>query len=318
MRVQFLLVPYDSGHREWRMGCGPGYLLRHGAGSSVRALGHEVDAEYVELDAEAVADAGAAAAPAGTAAAPAPASARAPAPAHPGEVPSSFALYGRLSRRVRALRDEGALPIVLGGNCGVTVGALAGGPAPHSGIGVVWLDAHGDFNTPETTTSGFLDGMALAVLTGRCWRAMAAQIPGFAPVPERHVVLVGARDLDGAEQAALEESEIARVTGAEVRDAGLEAALAPVLDRLRERVARVHLHVDLDVLDAAEARANSFAAPGGLTSAELATVVREVADRFEIVSAALTAFDPAAGDAAMVVHAAAGALEAIVAPRAPA
>lgn len=287
MKVQFLLVPYDSGHREWRMGRGPSFLLRHGAGSAIRALGHEVDAEYIE--------------PSGFHAANPPTST---------EIVTAFSLYREVALRVRAARENGALPIILGGNCGVTLGAVAGNG---NELGVLWLDAHGDFNTPETTRSGFLDGMALAVLTGRCWRELAASVPGFRPVPDRNVVLVGVRDLDRAEDVLLAESEIAVVRAPAIRTAGVAAALGPKIDALRGRVRRLHVHLDADVLDPSVARANTFAAPDGLTIPELAEVVRLAAERFEIVSAAVTAYDPAIDATASVPGAIAGALEALVA-----
>lgn len=287
MKVQFLLVPYDSGHREWRMGRGPSFLLRHGAGSGIRALGHEVDAEYVE-----------------------PSGVHNPNPPTSTEIATSFSLYREVAARVRAARDGGALPIVLGGNCGVTLGAIAG---DGNDIGVLWLDAHGDFNTPETTRSGFLDGMALAVLTGRCWRELAASIPGFVPVPDAKVILAGARDLDPAEEMLLEESEVSVVRGQAIRAAGVAATIGPALDQLAGCVRRLHLHLDADVLDAGVARANMFAAPGGLTIAELAEVTRLAAARFEIASAAVTAYDPAIDTTASVPAAIAGALDALVA-----
>jgi arginase len=287
MKVQFLLVPYDSGHREWRMGRGPSFLLRHGAGSGIRALGHEVDAEYVE-----------------------PSGVHNPNPPTSTEIATSFSLYREVAARVRAARDGGALPIVLGGNCGVTLGAVAGDGAD---IGVLWLDAHGDFNTPETTRSGFLDGMALAVLTGRCWRELAASIPGFVPTPDANVILAGVRDLDPAEEMLLEESEVNVVRGQAIRAAGVAAAIGPALDQLAGRVRRLHLHLDADVLDAGVARANMFAAPDGLTVAELAEVTRLAAARFEIASAAVTAYDPAIDTTASVPAAIAGALDALLA-----
>ena len=290
MKLQFLLVPYDSGHREWRMGRGPAHLLRHGVGSSVRALGHEVDAEYIE--------------PEGYHSANPPAST---------EVATSFSLYRELAVRARAARDAGALPVVLSGNCGATLGAVAAYCATSPGnLGVVWLDAHGDFNTPETTSSGFLDGMALAALTGRCWRTLASSIPGFTPVPEANVLLVGVRDLDQAEEVALEESELRVVRAASIRGTGLAAALSPSLELLGERTSRVHLHVDADVLDASEARANALASGGGLEIAELAQLVRLIASRFTIESVAFTAYDPAVDESRAVVRAVAGALEALV------
>ena len=286
MKIQFLLVPYDSGRREWRMGRGPSCLLRHGAGSSLRALGHEVDAEYVE-----------------------PSGVESPNPPASTEIATSFSLYREVAAKTRAARSSGALAIVLGGNCGVTLGATA---ADGGDVGVLWLDAHADFNTPETTTSGFLDGMGLAALTGRCWRRMTGSIPGFCVIPDANVVLAGARDLDPLEEELLGESEVAVVRGPSIRAAGVAAALTPALDALRERVSRLHFHLDADVLDAKEARANHFAAEGGLTINELAEVARLAASRFEIVSAAVTSYDPAIDTDARVPGAIGFALEALV------
>src|SRR5690348_7594037 len=105
MKIQFLLVPYDSGRREWRMGRGPSFLLRHGVGSGIRSLGHEVDAEYIE--------------PTGVESANPPAST---------EIATSFSLYRQVAVRTHAARASTALPIVVSGNCGVTLGAMAGQP----------------------------------------------------------------------------------------------------------------------------------------------------------------------------------------------
>lgn len=288
MKIQFLLVPYDSGRREWRMGRGPSYLLRHGVGSSIRSLGNEVDAEYVE-----------------------PRGVDKPNPPASTEIATSFALYRELADRARAAREAGALPIVLGGNCGVTLGVVASDPDPRE-VGVLWLDAHADLNTPETTMSGFLDGMALAMLTGRCWRTLASSIRGFVPFPDANVVLCGARDVDPPEEEMLAASEIAVVRASSIRAAGLARSLATALDALRSRVSRLHLHLDADVLDATHARANSFATAGGLTSDELVGVARMAAERFQIVSAAVTAYDPAIDMTAAVPPPLTAALEALL------
>ena len=279
MKIQFLLVPYDSGRREWRMGRGPSFLLRHGVGSGIRALGHDVDAEYVE-----------------------PIGVESPNPPASTEIATSFSLYREVAVRGREARANGALPIVLGGNCGVTLGAMAG----QRDVGVLWLDAHADFNTPETTSSGFLDGMVLAALTGRCWRTMTTSIPGFVAIPDENVILAGARDLDSQEETLLVQSEVTVVSTFE--------AIASALDHLRERASRLHFHLDADVLDAEVARANSFAAKGGLTLEQLVEVARLAAARFEIVSAAVTAYDPAIDTQAAVPSAIAAALEALLSP----
>jgi arginase len=288
MKIQFLLVPYDSGRREWRMGRGPSFLLRHGVGSSIRSLGNEVDAEYIE-----------------------PRGVDSPNPPASTEIATSFSLYRELADRARAARESGALPIVLGGNCGVTLGAIASARDPRN-VGVLWLDTHADFNTPETTASGFLDGMALAMLTGRCWRTLASTIDGFNAVPEENVVLCGARDMDPEEETLLASSAITVVRGETIRSGGLARSLTGALDALRARVSHLHFHLDADVLDATRARANHFATPGGLTSDELVGVARMAAERFEIVSAAVTAYDPAIDMTAAVPPPVTGAIEALL------
>lgn len=277
MPIRLILAPYDSGHREWRMGAGPTHLLRHGLASRVRALGHAVGAEVAE-----VAD-------------------------RPGlEIGTTFALWREVARRVRCARERGELPVVLSGNCGATIAAVA---AAGGETGVVWLDAHGDFNTPETSRSGFLDGMALATLVGRCWRSAAATIPGFEPVPERLVVHVGARDLDPEEAAQLESSAVAVVTAAELRAAGVAGALTAPVDALAG-CKRVHVHIDLDVLDAQSVgRANGFAPDGGMRMAEVADVIRMIALRAPIAGVTFSAYDPEHDSRGAVFHAACALLE---------
>jgi len=300
MKIQFLLVPYDSGRREWRMGRGPSYLLRHGVGSSIRALGHEVDAEYVE-----------------------PGGVQAPNPPASTEIATSFSLYREVAERARTARENGALPIILGGNCGVSLGAVASlvprrqilsvgdGEASYpelEDVGVLWLDAHGDFNTPETTRSGFLDGMSLAMLTGRCWYTLCRGIPGFRPMPERHIALGGVRELDPAEDDLLRESEMVIARGATHLVQQIDDGLA----ELGQGVRRLHVHLDADVLDESEGRANVFAAPFGLTGSELRDIARMAATRFEIVSVAVTAYDPAIDTTGAIPPLIVGALEALL------
>src|SRR5215217_3258315 len=122
------------------------------------------------------------------------------------EIGAAVDLDRQLANAVAAARARGAFPLTLAGNCISSVGTVAGlGAGP---TGVLWFDAHGDFNTPETTIGGFLDGMALATVVGRCWTSLAAGVPGFVPVAEENVVLVGARDLDPAEAALLAASGV--------------------------------------------------------------------------------------------------------------
>lgn len=281
MKIQILLVPYDSGQHSVRMGRGPDSFLRNGAGSRLRALGHPVDAEFVETD-----------------------------DASPTEIATTFALHARLAERVRAAVDTGKLPLVLSGNCGSALGTLAGLGA--SDVGVVWFDAHADFNTPETTTSGFLDGMALSTLVGRCWRPLAARVPGFRPIPEADVALVGTREMDPAEEELLNGSAIARVSAARIGRVGVRDALEPVLVALKRRVSCVYLHLDLDVLDPAHGRANHLAPPGGLTPGQLLEAITLTRAHFAVVAVGVASYDPECDEAGTVWHTTVQALELLV------
>ena len=96
------------------------------------------------------------------------------------EIARTFELNRRLAHSVRTARAEGAFPIVLSGNCNCAWGATAG-CVDDGAPAVLWLDAHADFDVPDDNLSGFLDVMALSTLTGACWQALAATIPGFKP-----------------------------------------------------------------------------------------------------------------------------------------
>ncbi len=256
MRVALIAVPYDSGRRGERLGAGPEHLLDAGLAGRLAAAGHETRVRTVE----------------------------APAAAWRAEIGTGFALARGVASAVREAIADGAFPLVLSGNCGpAALGCIAGlGSAP----AVFWFDAHGDFNTPETTVGGFLDGMALATLTGRCWTQLAAGIPGFQPVVESAVVLIGARDLDPLEAAALAASRIRRVAVEEVR-----ARLPTVLPAL-EAHRPAYLHLDLDVLDPSEGRVNPYASPHGFRRADVAWAITAIARAVPLRAAALTAFDP--------------------------
>jgi arginase len=201
------------------------------------------------------------------------------------EVARIFELDRRLARRVAAARARGAFPLVLGGNCCSCLGTVAG--AGPEGLGVVWLDAHADFDTPDDNLSGFTDVMGLAILTGSGWRALRETIPGFAPVPEADVLLAAVRDLEPYQRERLERSAVRTVPGAFAPD-----AFAAALDALHERVTDVYLHLDLDALDAGAGRANPYAASGGPGPQTLLAALDAVLARFTVRAAAFTAYDP--------------------------
>ena len=257
MDIQLLAVPYDSGNRGMRMGAGPEWLLDAGLERVLRENGHTVHTRIAELTAD-----------------------------WQAEIQTSFELMRMLSAAVREARESGRFPIVLAGNCNTAVGTLAGLGAQSTGV--AWFDAHGDFNTPETTRSGFLDGTAVAIITGRCWTQLAATVPEFAPIPDDRVCLIGTRDLDSLESALLDESSVDIVEPRQLR-----SSLPRVLEKIREQVDSMYVHLDLDVLDSAVAAANSYAISGGLTLEDLDHALAQIAARFRIAGLTLSAYDPA-------------------------
>jgi arginase len=259
MDVQLLAVPYDSGNYRARMGAGPEALLDAGLERALREGGHRVHTRVAEL---------------------APGSWRA-------EIQTSFELMRMLSVAVREAIESGRLPIVLAGNCNTAVGTLAG-LGTHS-TGVAWFDAHADFNTPETTGSGFLDGTAVAIITGRCWTQLAATVTEFDPVPDDRVCLIGTRDIDSLEGGLIDLSGVDVIEPRKLR-----SDLAHALVSIKEHVQQMYVHLDLDVLDAGVAAANSFAVAGGLRIEDVEYALSEIARQFQIVGITLSAYDPAA------------------------
>jgi arginase len=261
IKLHALVVPYDSGFRGQRMGAGPERLLAAGL---FDGLPPHVDVTVTTFEA---------------------------APSLPtlrGEIARALDIQQWLAARVTAARGAGAFPLVLSGNCMAAVGIIAGLQARSRRVpGVCWFDAHADFNTPDTSESGFLDGMALATLTGRCWTPLTKQVPGFRPIPDEQVVLFGVRNLDAAERTALEGSDIHWL-----KSLGDAPLASEKLRGLRERFGEVYLHIDLDVLDQSEGRVNPYASAGGLTRERLQQLVEEIGASFHVGAAALTAYDP--------------------------
>lgn len=260
-RFRLLEVPYDSGHRDARHGAGPAALVAAGAAERLGARGADVAHGRVELDR-----------------------------------PSGFSIEAATGTEVmrRVAEDVAAhpdrVPVVLAGNCGVTLGVVAGlrAAAPERRVAVLWFDAHGDLQSPSTSASGFFDGMGFAMMGGRCWQTLAASVPGFAPLPDERAVLVGGHDLDAPERALLDEGGPAWLSVADIR----AGRTGEVLDRVAAYADAVHIHVDLDVHDVSVAPANSYAAPGGLLPEEVRETVAAALARLPLASATIASWDP--------------------------
>jgi arginase len=193
-------------------------------------------------------------------------------PAAPADEPLRYldqivGLCSNLEQQIIHSSYEGWLPLVLGGDHSIAIGSVAGS-ARWRPLGLVWIDAHADFNTPETSPSGNIHGMPLAVLTGRGHPRLTA-IGGEGPVvaPE-HVALVGVRDLDPQEREALRGSGIHTFTMHEIDRRGIASVIEEAIAVVSAETDGFHVSFDLDVVDPSEAPGVGTPVPGGISYRE--------------------------------------------------
>jgi arginase len=182
----------------------------------------------------------------------------------------------RISDRVEEARGAGRVPLVLGGDHSIAIGTLSGLAATGTG-GILWLDAHGDLNTPETTPSGNVHGMPLAAALGLCGGEFGRDGLRLPAVDPARVALVGVRSLDPGEQAVVRELGLAVYTISDLDRRGVE----PVIDEALARVSGgsfVHVSVDLDVVDPEFAPGVGDPVRGGLSYREAHLALELVAE----------------------------------------
>jgi arginase len=188
----------------------------------------------------------------------------------------------------RDLRDQalaaleaGAIPLVLGGDHSIAIGSLAAQAIFHRRrglpIGLIWIDAHADMNTPDSSPSGNIHGMPLAVALGMGVPALV-EVSGDRPsVDARHVSIVGARDLDGPEREIVRRSGVRVFTMSEIDERGIAACMDEAIARARDGTAGIHLSFDLDGVDPQFAPGVGTAVAGGLTYREAHLACEKVA-----------------------------------------
>jgi arginase len=195
---------------------------------------------------------------------------------------------GRFADLVTQNEADGFFTVGLLATCPSMPGLVAGlqrsgPPGRRLRIGMLWLDAHPDFNTPETTRSGSLGGMPVAVATGRALQRMRMDAKLDPPMDDRHVVMGGVRLTDPLEQELLDGSKIEQVSVDDLRTA--TPAVFRQLDRLARTTDRLYVHIDMDVLDPQEVMGHGNKVPGGPSSEELARLFEEIFRRYDKASA---------------------------------
>ncbi|MGD8330939.1 MAG: arginase family protein [Acidobacteriota bacterium] len=201
-----------------------------------------------------------------------------------------------LGQAVASMAREGSFVLGLLGNCISSWGMLAG--LQHSGpsdrlldVGLIWIDAHADFNTPETTLTGWLGGMPVSVAAGRCLESLRLSAGLDPAIPTGNIVVLGSRDVDPAEQVLLEASNVTLVSADDM--IGRSTAMRSAVERLAGRVDCTYLHVDVDILDAGEIPGSFFETAGGPTAEEVADVLRDLMRRPTVRALGIASFPTA-------------------------
>jgi len=201
-----------------------------------------------------------------------------------------------LAEVVRKTLEADQLPLVLGGDHSVAVGTVAGVASYfHSQskrVGLIWLDAHGDMNTPESSPSGNVHGMPLASIMG-FGPAELTELAGVKPMVEpRNVVLVGVRDLDSKERRLMKESGVHAFTMRDIDERGMRDVMAEALRFAGDDTAGVAVSLDMDFVDPTDAPGVGTPVRGGVTYREAHLALEMIADSRSMVSFELVEINP--------------------------
>ena len=248
MHVSLIGAPMDLGADRRGVDMGPSAILYADISEKLRMLGHEVD----HLDSIKV--------PA--------AETRSPGDPKLKYLDQILTCTQELAQAVEGCIKHGSLPVVLGGDHSIALGSISGTASALGALGVIWFDAHADFNTFETTPSGNIHGMILAALAGY-GDSRLVNAAGTGPhLDPRHIVIVGARDLDTGERALLRQAGVHVRTIADIDRRGINAIIEEAIALATEGGRRLHVSFDMDVVDPTEAPGVGTPVSGGITYRE--------------------------------------------------
>ncbi|MBS0124423.1 arginase [Thetidibacter halocola] len=212
---------------------------------------------------------------------------------HLHDLPRTIGWTQALSRAASAAMTEG-LPIFMGGDHALSLGSVHGVAAHAADSGrpqfVLWLDAHSDFHTPRSTSSGNLHGTPLAYVTGRDGFDHFPPVPH--PVPQQNVCIIGLRSVDPDERRALEETPVLCHDMRALDERGISALLGAFLDRVEQAGGMLHVSLDVDFLDPAVAPAVGTTVPGGATVREAHLAMEMIHDSGLMTSMDLVELNP--------------------------
>jgi len=276
-RIKVIGVPLDLGASRRGVDMGPSAVRVAGLEARLEALGHEVnDAGNIEVDL--------------------------PETKHVGEQHARYLheiteTCTKAAELVEKSLEEGMTPVILGGDHSVAAGTVAGVAAfyrkHHQKIGLIWIDAHADLNTPETSPSGNVHGMPLAALVG-LGPAPLANILGFSPkVAPENTVIIGVRDIDATEKENIRRAGITEVyTMRDIDERGMRTVMEEALRAAGRGTAGYHISLDMDWIDPEDAPGVGTPVRGGATYREAHLAMEIIADHGRMLSFEIVEVNP--------------------------
>lgn len=197
-----------------------------------------------------------------------------------------------LQKEVEKIQEEGSFPLLLGGDHSMSIGSIAGLSKRYQNLGVIWYDAHADLNTADTSPSGNIHGMPLAVNLGIGHPSLTT-IGGYCPkIEPENIVIIGARSIDEGERALIKEKGIKVYTMHEIDRLGMTKVMEETIEYLSERTDGVHLSLDLDGIDPTDAPGVGTPVLGGISYRESHLALEMLAESNLITSAEFVEVNP--------------------------
>lgn len=275
-RVAFIGVPMDLGGGRRGVDMGPNAVRIAGVKQAVERLGHEFD-DWGNIEVHAP-------------------ERRQPADPQARFLDEIAEACARLAGDVEQCLSDGQFPLVVGGDHSIAIGTVAGIASHYhqkqEKVGLIWFDAHGDVNTPETTQSGNIHGMPLAALLGHGPGALTRISRRFPAVDVENAVLIGVRSLDPGEKAFIREMGLRCFTMKEVDQFGIHRVMKEALEIAGRGTAGFHLSFDLDGTDPEVAPGVGTPVPGGISYREAHTVLELAAETGRLVGLEMTEINP--------------------------
>lgn len=279
-KIRILGVPLDLGQSRRGVDMGPSALRIAHLAARLRELGHEVhDVGNLEIpDRDAVPNA----------------------PRAIDLLPAIAQACQRLAQQASQAVREGSAPLVLGGDHSLSAGSVAGVATAFAErgqrIGLIWLDAHGDLNTPESSLSGNVHGMPLAHLLGHGDPRLSGLAGSGPAVRPEHLAIVGARDLDPAERQHAREWGVRVFTMRDIDERGMQSVMAEAIDIATRGTAGMHISFDADFLDPREAPGVGTPVRGGVTDREAHLAMEMICDSQKMIAMDVVEINPVLDD----------------------